>query len=221
MVTPFKENQKCMNYTCCGLATLFLCLFFVICTHLMLTGHYNKYDCHITSVKFPTRLPTGNSSIDDPGNFCDCDCGKRCTSDLGICERIYVTRDISKKSVLAHENTVEDENFVKSCTFKEETCIKGELISDRIDAIEDSIKKMQKYVDLMQNNMTIDCYSNNKDEKLYLENSIDWNGFWLLLILSCVFVFICSCCFIITACDNYKTNKKNNEEIELKSVATL
>ena len=213
------NKENCMKYTCCGLSFLFISLFCVTCFGLLVTDRYDEYDCHIIHVKYPTTLPGSNSSVDESGNFCDCNCGKKCTSNLGVCEKLYITRDINKNSVMAQESTIREHSSGTECTFAEKKCLDGENINNRLNAIESSINKMKKYISMMQNNETIKCWSNNNDDELYLENEINWETFIIYASLAGAFTIIGVSWFLY----DYIQEKKRMNKImsELKSEGAI
>lgn len=145
----------------------------------------NHTQCYINYIVYPTDL---HSSV----GFTDCDCGRRCTSDRGICISIFGNTDNSDDSTMFIDNVGDN---LGECTFKETNCREGESISDRLEAIIDANITVQPYLQNIHNNETIDCYEYNG--KIYLNNDSkletliiigSFTGFFLL-------ISICCCCY--------------------------
>ena len=94
---------------------------------------YNKLKCNITKIEYPTEIP---NTIDEyNNNFVKCSCGKRCTSDMGICTKLFITNKNLEEVLLQKKYGIYD----SECTFAETKCENGEIIEDRINAIQENI----------------------------------------------------------------------------------
>ena len=149
---------------------------------------YNSNDCIITRVEYPTKLLTSLDNDQNKYNFARCSCGKRCLSDMGICNKIYIKNKNDNEILLKNKYLSLDGN----CTFREKYCPDGEKIENRLYKIEENKLEMNKYI----NKTSIKCY-NYKDEYFinnynYLkETLICVFGLSLCVITTCI---IC-CCF--------------------------
>jgi hypothetical protein len=145
-----------------------------------------EYDKRIVDVKYPKELPSNDSEQSEYENFVPCHCGESCTSELGICTRLYTTDNDGNK-YLIRESLDSDEY----CTFREYDC-EGSL-EDRTLAILNNMIDIQKYINSMNNNQTIKVfykYTNNEKvyflNKFYLDESYHHN----IIIASSVFLTI-------------------------------
>lgn len=178
-----------------GLFCICITLFVFCMVTLILGIHYGNHlsatshQCHLTNVIYPTRLPLNTS---DKIGFIECDCGKRCTSDLGTCISIYGY--ISDASQVKLFNSKINGNDNSQCTFREGHCTDGENIDDRLRAIEIAKENALPYVNILNNNQTIDCWHFN--DSIYLENNYDLVAFivvcsitgFLMILLSAIYV---------------------------------
>jgi hypothetical protein len=117
---------------------------------------FNNIKCNITKIEYPLKIP---DNIDDysNSNFVNCDCGKSCIGDLGICNKIFITIDDSNEILLQNRFDSDD----SLCTFREKKCKNGEKISNRIVKIYDNINEMKKYEKYISDNTLMDCYKYN------------------------------------------------------------
>lgn len=145
---------------------------------------FNDFMCNITKVEYPKEIPTNmDEFIND--NFVKCNCGKRCTSDLGICSKIYVVNKHSEEVLLQNKFNSNDNH----CTFRESKCKNGERIHDRITKIYNNIEKMKFYEEHMNNNTLINCYKYNN---IYFINNYDYEK-EMIIYVCLTFIF-----FIVT-----------------------
>ena len=124
---------------------------------------HSQHQCHIANVLYPT-------SITD-GPFVDCDCGKYCTSDRGTCIKVMVYYDDHEPVVMKEFVPIVAGSSPDSvCTFAERTCTDGESVEDRMNAILNAESRAQPYVQAMDNNQTITCFSRDSED-IYMENN--------------------------------------------------
>lgn len=170
-------------------------IFLAVTTLLMIVMgiNYVKYlsfengSCRITNVTYP-------QSLEDSSNLISCDCGRRCTSDAGICIRIT--------GFLLESPNFKNRHFVSSvsvnyprqdCTFAETRCPNAEKISDRVDAIQIAKVRAREFITHQNTQANIPCFYKHGIHYLYLKNEDQSTlffivcGFWTLSIL-------CLCC---------------------------
>lgn len=191
-----------MTDTCCNKLTfkwigalvtiIFAISFMVTGIQVLKTNEYDKDQCIITDVHYPTNLPTINNS--DSSNFVTCNCGRRCVSDMGTCVKIFLKRNGTQDRRLLLKNTIN--NSPKECTFYEKKC-KNINIEGRLIAIQKAIERAQTFIDIQKNNMTIDCYFSSQDpEFYYMDND---PNYMLLIVFGSLFSLF-SCCLISLFC---------------------
>ena len=84
---------------CGGIVTFSLAIcVMLVGIQVLITGDYEKEQCIITDVHYPKNLPTINNP--DTSNFIKCDCGKRCTSDMGTCVKIFLKNNVLNETKL-------------------------------------------------------------------------------------------------------------------------
>lgn len=156
------------------------------------TGALEQKRCNILEVVYPTRLP---QNVSDMAGFTNCDCGKRCISDLGICISVFGNVINSDNTEMFRKNIYESNS---PCTESEEDCPNGESIQDRLEAINNAENTAEQFIEKM--NSTINCYLDTSTNKLYLENEFDIVAMFVIFGLFNFFFII----FIINIC---KINK--------------
>ena len=132
---------------------------------------YEEKKCKIVRIEYPTV----ESIINDTSQFTKCSCGKRCTSTLGICNKIYVIDIDSRLStgiLLRNKYSL----FERRCTFSETRCPDGENIENRKYKISNNIEEMKMYEDYKNNDIILKCYYYNDiyflDNYNYLEETV-------------------------------------------------
>ena len=70
-------DEKCGIYVCGSLFTILSFVLLEMVLYLPTMNTYNEYDCYIESVSYPIGVNYPNH------NFGNCNCGKKCTSNLG------------------------------------------------------------------------------------------------------------------------------------------
>ena len=139
---------------------------------------------------------TYTRNITDTENMVECDCGKNCISEEGMCIRIYLSYQGSDV-VMAGDNLMKP---IYDCTFQEKKC-KGVR---RADALENTHNHAMEYISLKNINKTIECYSLN--DQIYLSNSFDINRY---IIMACVFAVLLILCGITTT---YTWIRENHDD---------
>ena len=179
-------------------ACCFLCNFLTFCVavpFLIIYGinygnhlKYDEYQCHISNVIYPTSLPHNTSHTT---GFVDCDCGRRCISDLGTCISIYGKVVGTNDTKMFNENIIH-EHIDNECTFRESLCPDGERAEDRLIAINQAIEQAQNYLNIMDSNETINCYQDGNN--LYFDNRFDMAA---LVLLSIIVFFVLIIFFVL------------------------
>ena len=150
---------------------------------------YNKLKCNITRLEYPTEI--SNNVEDIKNKFCKCSCGKRCISDLGICTKIFINI-YNKEILLKNQYNI---NYDK-CTFRENRCTNGELIENRIVAINKNIDSIQIYEEYIEQSELIDCYEYKNiyflDNYNYFDEMVTLSSISSLIII--FILIICICC---------------------------
>lgn len=165
------SNEECKCSSVCNACTF---IFFIITMVCVLISYENfildETECNVVNVTYPVSIPSNNNESHSE-NFVDCNCGKRCVSDLGYCIKIFINvtgvNDNIYNNVMAY-GSIDDNKY--GCTFFEKKCINGESINNRIQALSDAYNIAKPYIDIMNNGSSIDCYTYN--DKVYLENDI-------------------------------------------------
>lgn len=175
------------------------CFFVLIIINIILVGvsidytikytnsqKYNKLKCNITKIEYPTEIP---NTIDEyNNNFVKCSCGKRCTSDMGICTKLFITNKNLEEVLLQKEYGIYD----SECTFAETKCVNGEIIENRINAIQENIDYITKqYGEYITGLKLLNCYEFNgiyflDDYNYFDEMILCWSimGFIVILLFT-------------------------------------
>ena len=192
----------------------FCCLFMIVVSAFVLlfaglnyadSQNFVESQCVLTSVTYPTNTPSHNGSWSD---FIECDCGRRCTSDLGTCIKLFAYEQNSpsltengeiqthnSQMIKLHPTSLGGSSASSLCTFAETDCPNGESHDNRITAINDAITKAQPYKEKMLANETIPCFINDNEDGIYLE--VDKSEVLLIVIASLTLLFmLCAlgCC---------------------------
>lgn len=177
---------------------LFICGLALLLTFTENIG-LNEYDCKISNVTFPTNIPTVNDTNMD--NFVRCDCGYKCTSDLGTCLNIYGSiNDLTNVKDLKKSIS----NKRDQCTFTETKCRNGDDILNRIDKINEVVERGNYYNNLMTNNETIKCYYSSDSQYIYMERNVDYTMMTILFSIMLFIIILMIICYCIN-----KRNKNN------------
>lgn len=163
-----------------------------LASFLTLYGQYSSMNsmergnCTISNVTYPTSLPDHS---DDFEGFIECDCGRRCVSDLGTCITVYGSLFGNSESRLFKEYYDLDSS---ACTIGEISCYDGESATSRLESINTAIETAQRFINI--SNTIIDCFYD--DQYLYLSNdnsdveikfyvSMGFFSFFTLLFITC------------------------------------
>ena len=125
-------------------------------------------NCFVANVTAPPNI----SGLVPPSSqgFIECNCGKRCVSDLGTCVSLYgfllgENSTVAGPSQLIRDETGGRPNSVRDqCTFSETSCPRGESFEDRQSAWRNAQESARAY-----NHTIVPCY--HKDGKLYLKDN--------------------------------------------------
>lgn len=203
-----KTNVGCVG---CSVISAGLAMFlFVIGISSISIFDANETTCNVVDVTYPTVIPNSIEEVDS--NFVPCDCGRRCVSDMGYCISIYV--NVNNKTKLALD-TVANNPSEDKCTFREKACKKGEEVSDRIEMLKTVHNKVQPYIEHMNTNQPIKCYTHNGN--VFLDNDIT-NTILLLVVLGILFVIcilislFCCGCFEIICKDSASSSGQSSVE---------
>ncbi len=162
-------------------------------------------ECTVTNVIYPTRLPHNQS---DMAGFIDCDCGRRCISDLGICISVYGNIINSNNTMMFLDNF----NYVDNqCTYQEVKCPQGESIQDRLTAINEAGDIAEQYIEKM--NTTVDCYLDESTSELYFSDEFNKDAAFAVFGL---FIFFTIALICLCLCGNSK--QKNQTTIEFNEI---
>tara|TARA_Y100000389_G_C17264528_1_gene414751 strand:+ start:230 stop:799 length:570 start_codon:yes stop_codon:yes gene_type:complete len=153
---------------------------------------YNEEYCNITRLEYPKEIPSNNTNELEK-NFVKCSCGRRCTSDMGICNKLFIQDDYLGEILLKNDYYT---HYTK-CTFAERTCINGETNTNRLYMINENVKRMEKYENIILNSELIECYEYNgiyfmNNYNYLTEMVIFWIIVFVLLFLSVFFIRLLS-----------------------------
>lgn len=160
-----------------------------------------KDKCEITDVIYPLRIPENSTDLQ---GFIECDCGRRCTTNLGICISVFGKQINSNNEPVLMSLDVEQS--YDTCTIQESRCSDGEDLVDRMIAIDNAKITAKTYIDMM--NTTIECLITKSNNKLYFNHHYDNIPFYVtsglsLFLISFVFTTLCCC-----------NSKPNNNQLE-------
>lgn len=194
------SNKK---HDCC-IITFFLIsvvtgiILFSLLLGFTIVDSYSPYNCDITNVIYPISI--NNPSV----GFGNCDCGRYCVSNLGTRVTLYGSISGQNNSIMIQKHTINTMSNGLDATFSEKKCRDGENINNRIDAMEKAQNLAYHYINISNSNQTIICYSNGKDDVLFLYNDVDMES---VIILSVFFGLSMICC-IISIFNKYRNNTK-------------
>lgn len=194
----YRPNKECAIF-CPLFSLIFIIIIFMSYIYNQInTLKYNEYKCFIENVLYPSiNLNTSNIIMN---GFVECNCGRHCTSDLGICIKIFGKILETNQTKLLQYKTVDGTD--DTCTFRENDCKNSEGFNDRYQATIIARNKALSYL-----NTTRNCYS--KDNNYYfLNNDMNMTG---IIILGIILGIIISCCLSIIIL--YKMNNKENIKI--------
>jgi len=186
-----KNENKCL----CSfivVPTLLLCLLVPTIILIVLevqTSSLVETNCTISLIEYP-------KSIND-NNFVECDCGRNCISDKGICVQIYVTNVIDNVTVFLQNSLSLDKTF-DNCTFKETRCMSGEQFSDRLETINNIPIDYSEYFNTWENNETMTCFMDVATKEMYVKvNSV----IGTIIVLGIMFILVLLVCLLFGCCN--------------------
>lgn len=166
-----------------------------------------EYDKQIVDIQYPSVISHDNiinNNNNNNVNFVECHCGEKCTSQLGICTKLFITDDYDNHIMI--KNTMEGDD---ECTFREYECTTS--LEERNYAILNNIIDIQKYINIMDNNSTIDVYKrkfNNKD--VYFLNKTNYDTqYHLDIIITCSVFLVISVCVLQVSSREEDINKND------------
>ena len=180
-----KPHNCCAGACCVGLAGVFLFITLGISLVSLPSFHAVPEQCIVTNVTYPIEIPKSPNDT-QYDHFHKCDCGKNCLADLGYCIKIYVKLD--NLVALAH-NEPSQFNHDK-CTFYEYYCEKGESLSDRINALTEAYNIATPYINMINTNETINCYSYNGN--VFINRNLN-NLIITISVTGGLFIVMCIC----------------------------
>ena len=147
------------------------------------TNTLEEFDCSVSHIEYP-------KSISD-NQFVECDCGRNCFSDKGICIKIYVTHHLDNTTVLLENSLFFNRDSANNCTISETRCMEGEQFSDRIETVNNIPTDYEEYFHARENNGTFNCYIDPSDNTLYLNANSVLEIIITLSFLMLVCVIVC------------------------------
>lgn len=147
------------------------------------TNTLEKIDCSVSHIEYP-------KSIND-NQFVECDCGRNCFSDKGICIKIYVTHHLNNTTVLLENSISYNSESASNCTISETRCTDGEQFSDRIETVNNIPTDYSEYFQALENNATFDCYLDPSDKILYLNANSVIEAITVISILILICIIVC------------------------------
>jgi hypothetical protein len=138
-----------------------------------------EYQKNIVDIEYPT-------DIYSVSNLVECHCGESCTSNLGICTRIYTT-DSNGNKIMIKDNIESDDD----CTFREYDC--STELQEREYAIINNIAFINNYIDIMNKNCTTNIYKktiNNNDVFFFNKITKNEKHHHTVVVVSSIFLAI-------------------------------
>lgn len=162
-----------------------------------ITNTLEEFDCSVSHIEFP-------KSIND-NQFVECDCGRNCFSDKGICIKIYVTHHLDNTTVLLENSLFFNHDSASNCTISETRCMDGEQFSDRIETVNNIPTDYEEYFQAWENNETFTCYMHPGDKTLYLNA----NSVLEIIIILSILMLICIIICLLFGC-NRNSHQRNS-----------
>ena len=168
------------------------------------TINFKPYDCLIENVTYPILIVNASDQTSTPiaNGFVSCDCGKYCTSEYGICIKLWakILDDDSNQQYMLYDSTTDNKDY--SCTFQETECENSHNMVERVTAIENARQKALSYLNTNQT-----CYKNDNEDKYYLNNEPDMK---VLIICFIVVGITLLCCLYLLLRFLYYNFKNRN-----------
>jgi len=186
------DDNSCKFFT---LIVGFLALICVTTQYAVIYGNslnYEETNCNIISVEYPVI----DSIINNTDHFIKCSCGRRCTSTLGICNKIYVN-DINSATNTKNLLIETYSSIQQLCTFSETSCPDAENFENRRYKITKNIERMKIYEDYKNNNVSLKCYHYNNvyfmNNNNYLKETIICSVLIGISLLFIIIILIAKC----------------------------
>lgn len=201
------NNSNCIFYfTIISLTIIIIIptiiLYFTFIRPSIILSNFNRGECNISFIEFPTHFPLDNNLT----NWLSCDCGKRCES-ITPCIKLY--------SSFNENNHIYDTltSYITNvkCTFYDKKCKDGENPEVILQNLEHSINEAESFI-----NKTIDCYYDNNYKNIFIDNNLDYIiGYFLisLIIIILLFDFYLLISYLI---NKYFKKKKENEKKKIE-----
>ena len=195
------KNYNCVFYFTIIFLTILITILTIIlyCTFIrpsIILSNFNKGECNISFIEFPTHFPLDNNLT----NWVSCDCNKRCES-ITPCIKLY--------SSLNENNHIYDTltSYITNvkCTFYDKKCKNGENPEVILKNLEYSINKAESFI-----NKTIDCYYDNDYKNIFIDNNLDYIGSYILITL--ILILLIFSFYLLINYLIYKYRKKKEEQ---------
>ena len=186
--TFFKMSTK-NEKSCCFMlfAMVFYLIYFTISIlPLMRYNEFSETTCNVTSVDYPTELPSSNNT----NHWKHCKCARSCKS-WTPCIDVYVIALDNPKII--YKAKVNVNNIKNDCTFYNQKCGDNE---DVIHLMDDLIESRNTYNNYYNN--TITCYQDPISNIVILNNDYSWTTLIVLSVLIGLYTCVCMCCLVNT-----------------------
>lgn len=167
---------------------------------------YEKTECYITRVDYPTKIPL----LNDTSNWIKCDCGKYCTS-WYPCVKLYAE---IKDDLYLKKNYYDSKN--DACTFYERTCLDGENAQHLITYLNNAESLNEKYL-----NKNTTCFYDDSLKYIFLEKQIDYSALiFVSIFLGIILIYIFCALHYEYKCKCKKENKyeQNNKYVSSHNI---
>ena len=172
---------------CCitGFTIMWYFIYFTVSIlPLMKYNEFSVTTCNVTSVDYPTELPTYNNT----NNWKQCRCGKKCKS-WTPCINVYATKNDNPQIIYKTKENVN--NIRNDCTFYNHKCEDGEDILKVQNALIEAKNTYNRYHD-----KTITCYQTPFSDIVILNNNFNWNTLIALGVIVGIFTCLCMCSLV-------------------------
>lgn len=182
----YRPNKECAIFCPLFSLIIIIIIFMSFAYKQISTLKYNEYKCFIENVLYPTINFSSVTNDIILNGFVDCNCGRRCTTEFGICIKIFGKILENNQTKLLQYRTVDSTD--DTCTFRENKCLNGEDFNDRFQATIDARNKALSYL-----NTTVNCYSKDNDY-YFLNNDMNMTE---IIISGIIIGIILLCCLSI------------------------
>lgn len=169
------------------------------------TNKYNSNMCKINEIVYPISLP----NLTDTYLWESCDCGRQCES-LSPCLQLHVSMVNDSTSLILQSHTLNKLNNNPRCTFIKKECDSG--LMEMLEDLQSIKTHAEPYNYLLNNNLTIECYSKYQGDEVFLNNNLPIEDIQQAsLILGISVISLLS--YLIYICYNIKKNKKIKKKV--------